>query len=312
MSAPYFSVVTPSYNQGAFIEGAIQSVVAQGTNDFEHLVFDACSTDGTLEILRRHPHLDWVSEKDRGQSHALNKGFEKARGEIICWLNADDQYLPGAFTALRELFRDPACDVVFGNAQQRHFDGRDAEHAKGRFDRREDLVTWWQRKIGLHQPAVFFRRKVFAKAGGLREDLHYTMDWEYWWRISEWFPFRYVDRDLAVQQLQPQAKTVLDRHIIFREREQVFGPHRRLITDRSWWSLEKEKRICMGRRYLNYAQEMMTRDRRTAAYLMWLSVAENPFILLTPAWLRAAAYYLIRDTTAKRSQPADLAGGPRV
>ena len=121
-----------------------------------------------------------------------------------------------------------------------------------------------------------------------------------------------MDRDLAVQQLQPQAKTVLDRHIIFREREQVFGPFRHLVTDRSWWDMEKEKRICMGRRYRNYAQEMMSRDRRTAAWLLWLSVAENPFNLLTPAWLRAAAYYLIRDTTAKRSQPADLAGGPRV
>lgn len=284
---PYFSVVTPSFNQGTYIEGAIQSVLAQGVDDCEHMIFDAGSTDETLAVLRRHPHLDWVSEMDRGQSHALNKGFQKARGEIICWLNADDQYLPGAFAALREAFRDPACAVVFGNARQRHFDGRETVSAKGRFGRREDLITWWQRKIGLHQPAIFFRREVFEQIGGLREDLHYTMDWEYWWRISERFPFRYVNRDLALQQLQPQAKTVLDRHLIFREREQVFGPARRQIAERSWWSMEVEKRRCMGRRYLSYAQEMRVRDRRAAAYLLWLSVRENPCNLLSPAWLQA-------------------------
>ena len=305
---PYFSVVTPSFNQGSYIEGTIRSVLDQGVEDFEHIVFDNCSTDDTLRIVRGYPHLDWHSEKDRGQSHALNKGFQKARGEIICWLNADDQYLPGTFAALRELFRDPARHVVFGNAQQRHFDGRNIEHARGRFERREDLITWWQRKIGLHQPAIFFRRAVFEKVGPLREDLHYTMDWEYWWRASGHFSFDYIDRDFALQQHQPEAKTVLDRHAIFRERELIFRPHRGQITGRSWWSLEKEKRTCMGRRYLSYAQEVMQRDRRIAAYLLWLSVAENPFNLLTPAWLRSSIYYLTRGTAGKNSQTANLPG----
>lgn len=91
------SIVTPSYNQGRFIDDAIQSVLTQGYSDFEHIIIDACSTDDTIERLKKYPHLQWVSEPDEGQSDAINKGFALATGDIIGWLNADDFYLPGTF-----------------------------------------------------------------------------------------------------------------------------------------------------------------------------------------------------------------------
>ncbi len=91
------SIVTPSYNQGQYIEDAIKSVLAQNYENFEHIIVDACSSDNTLTVLKKYPHLKWVSEPDEGQSDALNKGFEKASGDIIGWLNADDYFLPNAF-----------------------------------------------------------------------------------------------------------------------------------------------------------------------------------------------------------------------
>ena len=99
---PFFSVVTPSFNQAKWIGGCIESVLAQGTDDFEHIIFDNCSSDDTAAVVARHPHVLWHREPDRGQSEALNKAMVLARGEVICWLNADDRYLPGAFEMVRQ------------------------------------------------------------------------------------------------------------------------------------------------------------------------------------------------------------------
>ena len=114
---PKISIVTPSYNQGRFIEDSIQSVLNQNYPNFEHIIIDNCSTDGTLEILKKYPHLDWISESDRGQSHGLNKGFHRSRGEWILWLNADDYCLPGVFEKVSYTFSDyPEFDVIYGEA----------------------------------------------------------------------------------------------------------------------------------------------------------------------------------------------------
>src|SRR4029077_16307933 len=109
--------VTPCLNMGAFIEDAICSVQSQGYPNFEHIIIDARSSDNTLEILKRYPHVRWVSEKDRGQSDGLNKGFRMATGDIVGWLNADEYYLPGAFRAIAQAYKaKPQADVFYGDA----------------------------------------------------------------------------------------------------------------------------------------------------------------------------------------------------
>jgi glycosyltransferase involved in cell wall biosynthesis len=125
----FFSVITPSWNQGEFLARCLECVQRQGSDDYEHLVFDNCSTDASAMVAADFPCVRFVREADRGQSHAVNKGLAAARGEIICWLNADDAYPAGVFTRLRELFADPQCDVVFGDVEQVAYDGRPPQRA---------------------------------------------------------------------------------------------------------------------------------------------------------------------------------------
>ena len=109
------SIVTPSYNQGQFIEEAIQSVLNQNYPNFEHIIIDGESTDKTIEVLKKYPHLKWISEPDEGQSDAINKGFRRATGDIIGWLNADDYYLPGVFEKVNENLSDTSVDALYAN-----------------------------------------------------------------------------------------------------------------------------------------------------------------------------------------------------
>lgn len=276
MRKPFFSVITPSWNQGAFLETCIESVLAQGDSDFEHFIYDNCSTDETAAIAAKYPHVRFVSEPDRGQAHAVNKGFAAARGEIICWLNADDAYPPGVFAKLREVFADLSMDVVFGDAAQVAYDGRDEARAPGRFESRLDLVRWWSPAVKLHQPAVFFRRSLAAQVGALREDMHYAMDYEFWWRLSERSHFHYISEVLAIQHRQPDSKTVRAWHKVYAERERVFAPFYGLIDGGNRAALIAEKRNGMADRYLLNAYAAAAFDRRAAWENLRRAWGESP------------------------------------
>lgn len=114
---PKISIVSPSFNQGRFIEDAIQSVLKQNYENFEHIIIDGGSTDNTLKILEKYPHLIWVSEPDEGQSDGINKGFRVATGDIIGWLNTDDYYLPGTFSIVVSKLSDDSIDAVYSNTR---------------------------------------------------------------------------------------------------------------------------------------------------------------------------------------------------
>lgn len=273
---PYFSVITPSFNQGAYIDTCIRSVLDQQDADFEHIVIDNCSTDETAAILARYPHLKTTVEPDRGQSDAINKGFRQATGEIICWLNADDAYPPGVFRRLREFFSDPKSTVVFGDAEQVSYETDETIVAPGRFDSRLDLIRWWSSEVKLHQPAMFFRRRLIDEVGLIDESLHYALDYEFWWRMSENHTFHYLPEVLAIQHRQLESKTIVAWDKVLAERERIFGKFYPLLTTYTPAQLEQERRQSLGRHYLRTAFLTASSAPGRAFKLLWRAVRENP------------------------------------
>lgn len=208
MSAnPLVSIITPSFNQAKYVEATILSVRQQDYPHIEHIVMDGGSTDGTLDILRRYEDkLTWISEKDRGQADAINKGFRRATGDILGWVNSDDLYVPGAIQAVVEHFQAHSHDsFIYGDAEALDESGTSfgiRTHVK---------QGGWKELVGeldfIVQPACFWRAEVWRACGELDESLHYTLDYEYWMRAAKPFPPRYIPVLLAQERLYAAAKT---------------------------------------------------------------------------------------------------------
>jgi glycosyltransferase involved in cell wall biosynthesis len=206
---PRISVVTPSYNQGQFIEQTIRSVLLQAYPNLEYIIIDGGSSDESLEVINRYQeHVAyWVSEPDRGQSHAINKGFLKSTGQIMCWLNSDDYYSSGTLQTVAEYLADSTGNfAIVGDVYKVYVDTGRAILMPGRYRGRERLLQFW-RGYEMPQPSIFWRREVFDKVGLLDEELHYIMDFDYWARISEHFDFKNVDRSLSYSNYHDRAKT---------------------------------------------------------------------------------------------------------
>jgi glycosyltransferase involved in cell wall biosynthesis len=206
---PLVSIVTPSLNQGQFIEEAIRSVLEQAYPRIEHIVVDGGSTDGTLDVLRRFPHLRWSSEPDAGQAAAVNKGFRSAGGEIFGWINADDYYLPGAVAAAVTAILESGCGLVHGGWRQVDESGRTIRDvAPIAFDYRRQLEV----SNAVAQPGAFFTRAAFEAVGGVDESLRYAMDYELWLKLGARFEVRHIDKILAAYRFHPTSKSVAESH----------------------------------------------------------------------------------------------------
>jgi len=215
---PRISIVTPSYNQAEFIEETIRSVLLQGYPDIEYIIIDGGSTDGSVEIIKKYePWLTyWVSEPDSGQTNALNKGFKKATGEILNWLNSDDIFLPGAFTTIAKKYIEfPKAGAFVGGTYR--------VSAKGKL-----LMTVLPRDLSLDgiankvsnwfmQPACFFTMKAWKAVGPLKEDLHFAMDFDLWLKIAKQFAFERVEEVIASVKIHEHAKSTKQRSMMFFE-----------------------------------------------------------------------------------------------
>ena len=209
--APPVSFVIPTRNHAAFLRRAIDSCLAQGIEGAEVLVVDGASTDGTREILESYgTRIRWLSEPDRGQSDAVNKGIAMASGEIIAWLNSDDYYADEAVVrrVLAAFSAEPTLDIAYGHGQMVDVQGRPIRPYRAR-----PIAT--PRDILVHpaspllQPAAFFRRRVFLEAGGLDLSLHFAMDYELWIRLfSRARLARFIDQTLACATYHADAKSV--------------------------------------------------------------------------------------------------------
>jgi glycosyltransferase involved in cell wall biosynthesis len=210
---PLISIVTPSLNQGGFIGEALKSVQLQNYGHCEHLVIDGLSTDGTVDLLRNltanreRQNISWVSERDSGQSDALNKGFRQAKGDIIGWLNSDDRYRAGCFEHVVRAFEEnPEVDIFYGDYLTID------ELGKALQLRREiefsEFILLYHRILYIPTTATFFRRKIFDEGNWLDSNLHYAMDLEFFIRLAaRGYRFKHIPQVLADFRMQPNSKT---------------------------------------------------------------------------------------------------------
>jgi len=211
-SVPKISVITPTLNQAVFIEKTIKSVLSQNYPNLEYLIIDGGSTDGTLEILKKYSgSLRWFSEVDKGQADAVNKGMRICTGDIIGYINSDDEYEPGSLQRVAEYFDDHP-DTTWLTGKCKIIDLHSVEVMK--------LVTFYKylllrtrsKKLlkivdFISQPATFWRKRIVDEIGFLNEEFHIVMDYDYWIRITERYPIIFMDEYLANFRTYPSSKT---------------------------------------------------------------------------------------------------------
>ena len=199
------SVITPSFNQASYLEQTIQSVLNQDHPSVEYIVVDGASTDGSVEIIKKYANkfAYWISEKDRGQADAINKGFARASGEIVAWLNSDDYYLPGTISAAVKVFdENPDAVLVYGNMLAVDEHGKTFNTLNYKQLTLEDLLCF--QIIG--QPAVFMRRSALQNTSGLDASFHFLLDHLLWIRLAQFGRILHVDRTWAAARYHAEAK----------------------------------------------------------------------------------------------------------
>jgi glycosyltransferase involved in cell wall biosynthesis len=205
---PLVTIVTPSFNQAPFLEATIRSVLEQDYPNLEYILVDGGSTDGSLEIIQRYASRFawWVSEKDQGQTDAINKGFAHARGHILAWLNSDDTYEPRAVSeAVKFLQDNPQVGLVYGDTN--FID----EHGAviGRFPAAQTDARRLRRGyVHIPQQASFWRADLWKKVGPLDPSFYFAMDYDLWVRLSGVTELRYIRRSWANFRLHSSGKTV--------------------------------------------------------------------------------------------------------
>lgn len=220
------SIITPTYNSEKYIRNTIDSIHQQSYENFEHIVFDGLSSDNTVDIIREYKNILLVSERDKGQSDALNKGFKIAQGDILAWQNADDTYLPNAFKTVVKFFQEnSAVDVVYGYYQ--------LIDSESKWICNVYPMQWstWMFAHGRFcplQPTVFWRRRVFEIVGELNEQLHYCMDVDYFARIvNKGFTFARIPELIGQFRIHNQSKTQnsTNEKKVSREYKNVLASH---------------------------------------------------------------------------------------
>lgn len=227
---PLVTVVTPSYNQGQFIRATIESVLSQDYPGIEYIIMDGGSTDETASVVKDYAsRLTFISEKDRGQSHAINKGFRMARGSVLGWLNSDDVYLPGSVRTAVEGFRqNSAAGAVYGEGYLIDRAGQ----TSCRFPCTEPLNLWKLVYLSdyILQQTVYFRKDVLDDVGYLDEGLNYTMDWDILIRIAMRHPLQYIPQYMGCLREYAEAKSFAGGGARIREIRDLLRRHTGMRT----------------------------------------------------------------------------------
>lgn len=220
---PKISVTTPSYNHGRFIEETIRSVLLQGYPNLEYIITDGGSSDNSVETIKKYEKwlAHWVSEPDEGQSQAINKGFEKASGDIYAWLNSDDYLLARALKNAADAYRAaPKAGAWCGGSLFVTTDGKKAKLRQPPDHMAVDTVAAWNEN-SFGQPACFFSKDAWQQCGPLDEDLQYGMDLDLWIKIAKKFAFARINEVLAAERVHKDAKTRRDVGMMYAVQYQI-------------------------------------------------------------------------------------------
>lgn len=209
MHYPKISIITPSYNQGLYLEETIKSVLNQNYPNLEYIIIDGGSSDNSVEIIKKYEKYIsyWCSEPDKGQSHAINKGLKKATGDIFAYLNSDDLYVDRALFTVAEYFvNNLDVDLVYGDV---YLIDSKSNLIKKRYELDFDFKMGCLIGFGIiiPQPATFWRKKVTEKIGYFNESNHYTMDQNYWYRVAKEFKIVHIPKFLAKFRYHESSKT---------------------------------------------------------------------------------------------------------
>lgn len=302
---PDISIITPCFRAGAFLERNILSVRDQPGVKVEHIVVDGGSQDETLSILQRHPDVRWISEPDRGQSEAFNKGLRLSRAPLVGWLNADDVYLPGVLAQVVAAFRRrPETMIVNAHLERVTADGELVEfcpaHSSAFW-----LRHFWFRWYGLNHPSTFYHRTVFEHVGEIDETLHYAMDYDFYLRASRHFEFTDLDLLTTRMLVHPDSKTSLGwskfADDVRTTMVKVWKPRHRLFYLYSLFGIR-----CEEARHLLVDSYMAVRDGEPrVSFRRFCEAWERcPVLFLRPLFYGYLARMLTRGLLGARGQQA--------
>lgn len=247
---PKISIITPSYNQGKFIEQTIRSVLLQRYPNLEYIIMDGNSTDNTIDIIKKYNQwiTYWESVNDKGQTHAINKGLERSSGEILAFINSDDYYAPNTFFKVAELFQKGYEWIVGAVNYIDEYNSNILRWAPNLDTTSNNFLDWLAGAGGIPQPSTFWTRRILNKHGYFVEEMNFSFDDEYWIRLlSKNEKITFVDIDFSFRRFHGQAKTSTNPQGFIDEKTNfIISKYQRDLSDsqKRYVEISKTKNIC--------------------------------------------------------------------
>jgi len=286
---PKISIITPSYNQGDYIEETIRSVLLQGYPNLEYMIFDGGSSDQTVDIIKKYEEWIsfWESKPDRGQAHAINKGFELASGDIVAWLNSDDYYLPTTLFKVAECFRNNQHALMLGDVDEFSLDRELGVQKMHNVDFQFMLYPMDGRWMW-HQPGTFVPAEILKQVGLLEESLHYAFDKDWMFRLMQVAPVYYMNSVLTRFRVHANAKTTASLNLTI---EEIFLVNQRFLSELSM----KEATDLRALYHVRLAGLYLIEHKEYEPYFdRWRGISELlKAVLVKPSTIFSSAMFLL-------------------